>query len=75
MCADQSFNGQIESIRYVKLGLLLLTGQSVPGAFEKQVSGAFKTVSSRSAKPFTGIRHIHSEDAEPRRGATRCEFI
>jgi hypothetical protein len=63
MCADQSFNGHIESIHDVKLGLLLLTGQSVPGAFEEQVSGAFKIVPSRSAKPFAGIRHIHSEYA------------
>jgi hypothetical protein len=65
MCAEGSFKEHIGSIHDLNLGLLSLIGQSVPGALEEQVSGAFKTVSSRSAKPFAGIRHIHSEYTEP----------
>lgn len=56
----------IGGIHVENFWLLLLIGHRVPAAFEEQVSGAFKTMSPRSAKPFAGIRHIHTEQAQPR---------
>jgi hypothetical protein len=54
------------SILDENIELLLLFGQSVPGALEEQISGAFKAVPSRSAQPFACVRHIHSEYAQRR---------
>jgi hypothetical protein len=72
---DQSFNEHIGSIHDGNLWWLSLIGQRVPAAFEEQVSGAFKTVSSRSAKPLAGVRHINSKYAQRHFGAAGCKFI
>src|SRR5208337_1622878 len=71
----QSFNEHIGSIHDENLWWLSLIGQRVPAAFEEQVSGAFKTVSSRSAKPLSGVRHVYSKYAQRRFGAAGCEFV
>jgi hypothetical protein len=72
---DQSFNEHIGSIHDENFMSLSLIGQRMPAALEEQVSRAFKTVSSRSAKPFAGVRHINSEYTQRRFGAAGCKFI